>query len=123
MIKLATRRHRGEYFFVQDICNWETNRKFDFIVAWDSIFHLPLAEQEPAVSKLCRLLSGCGVVLYTLGDSEGEHADEWRGEVFYYSSIGIKENLRVLAANGVTCKHWELDQWPQNHVVVIGVKL
>jgi SAM-dependent methyltransferase len=122
MIKLATENHPSENFFVQDICTWETNNKYNFIVAWDSIFHLPLSMQKPTIAKLCNLLSDGGVLIYTFGDAEGEHTDDWHGDKFYYSSIGIKENLRVLCNNSVTCKHLELDQWPENHVYIIGTK-
>lgn len=122
MIKLAIENHPNEELLLHDICTWETKKKFDFILAWDSIFHLPLAMQEATVSKLCHLLSDDGVLIYTFGDAVGEHTDQWHGDTFYYSSIGINGNLRVLLDNGVTCKHLELDQWPQNHVYIIGIK-
>lgn len=122
MIRLAKLNHPDQEFLVQDICTWETDQTFDFILAWDSIFHLPLSRQEPVVAKLCKLLSPGGVLLYTCGDAVGEHDDQWHGDSFHYSSIGINGNLRVLADNGVTAKHLELDQWPQNHVYIIGVK-
>ena len=122
MIELARENHPDQTFEVQDICTWETDRKFDFIVAWDSIFHLPLEAQERVVGKLCNLLAGGGVLIYTFGDAIGEHDDTWHGDRFHYSSIGIDGNLGVLVSNGVTCKHLELDQWPENHVYLIGVK-
>ena len=122
MIQLAIETHPDEQFFIDDICSFETEEKFDFIVAWDSIFHLPLEEQEPVVTKLCDLLQPGGVLIYTFGDAVGEHEDTWHDDTFHYSSIGIDGNLALLAANGVNCKHLELDQWPQNHVYIIGVK-
>lgn len=123
MIRLARQNHPDEEFQVQDIGNWETKQRFEFIVAWDSIFHLPLALQEPVVGKLCNLLSEGGVLIYTFGDTCGEHEDQWHGDNFHYSSIGIRANLALLASHGVTCKHLELDQWPQSHVYIIGAKL
>lgn len=122
MIKLAKKNHPDESFIFADICRWESEQKFDFIVAWDSIFHLPLREQQPVLKKLCTLLADNGVLIYTFGDSMGEHEDNWHGDTFSYSSIGINENLKILAANGVTCKHLELDQFPLNHVYIVGVK-
>ena len=123
MIRLARKNHPGGDFLFADICTWDTERRFDFIVAWDSIFHLPLAMQEPVVKKMCRLLMDGGVLLYTFGDAEGEHDDVMRGEVLHYSSIGIRGNLRVLAETGLTCKHLELDHWPEKHAYIIGVKV
>jgi len=122
MIKLAIEQHPDETFYVDDICSFESSESYNLIVAWDSIFHLPLGQQRPVVDKLCRLLKPGGVLIYTFGDVEGEHEDTWHDEVFHYSSLGIRGNLALLAANGVTCKHLELDQWPQPHVYVVGVK-
>ncbi len=123
MIRLAIENHPDENFYVDDICRFESEQKFNFIVAWDSIFHLPLEQQEPVVGKLCALLEPGGVVIYTFGDAEGEGEDEMQGDTFHYSSLGISANLALLALHGVDCKQLELDQWPpHNHVFVIGVK-
>ena len=83
---------------------------------------MPLNEQKPVVTKLCNLLAENGVLIYTFGDAVGEHDDQMKGDTFHYSSLGINENLTLMAMHDVTCKHLELDQWPQNHVYVIGVK-
>jgi len=44
MIKLAKQGHPDVTFHHADICEWEFPRKYDFISAWDSIWHLPLAQ-------------------------------------------------------------------------------
>ncbi|MEM7312048.1 MAG: class I SAM-dependent methyltransferase [Planctomycetota bacterium] len=122
MIKLASKNHPSEQFIHQDICTWDSAEKFDFIVAWDSIFHVPLHEQKSVVSKLCCLLNSDGILIYTFGNAIGEHTDEWHGDTFYYSSIGINENIQLLLDNGLTILHVELDQYPQRHVYVIAKK-
>ena len=123
MIELAEKNHPGEIFNVADICTWETERKFDFILAWDSIFHLPLSMQEPVVTKLCKMLVKNGVLTYTFGDGYGEHTDLWHGEEFYYSTLGIRGNLAVLLKSQMICKHLEFDQFPQNHVHLVAQKI
>lgn len=123
MIMLARENHPDESFLVADICTWDTDQRFQLIVAWDSIFHLPLAMQEPVVKKICGLLADGGVLIYTFGDALGAHDDVMRGELLHYSSIGINGNLRVLTEAGITCKHLELDQWPEKHVYIIGVRI
>lgn len=122
MVKLASKNHPEHKFINQDICTWESENKFDFIVAWDSIFHLPFAMQKPVVSKLCRLLEKDGILIYTFGNAEGQHTDQWHNDTFYYSSIGIKENLQLLIANGLSTLHLELDQYPEKHVYIIANK-
>ncbi|MEM7134349.1 MAG: class I SAM-dependent methyltransferase [Chloroflexota bacterium] len=123
MIRLASRNHPEETFLQQDIGTWQSSAQFDFIVAWDSIFHLPLAKQRPVISKLCRLLAEKGVLIYTFGHDQGEHTSNWNDDTFYYSSIGINGNLQCLIQNGLTILHLELDQYPESHVYVIASKL
>lgn len=122
MIRLASLNHPEHKFLHQDICTWETKEQFDFIVAWDSIFHLPLAMQQPVVSKLCQLLTEGGILIYTFGNAEGEHTDQWRNDTFYYSSIGMNANLQLLLNNGLSVLHLELDQYPAKHVYTIACK-
>ncbi|GGG13599.1 class I SAM-dependent methyltransferase [Pontibacter amylolyticus] len=122
MLKLARENHPNVKFEKADIIEWETEKRFDLIVAWDSIFHLPLEFQEPVIGKLCRFLNPQGILVYTFGDAEGAHEDSWLGEKFGYSSIGIDANLRILAGCNCQCRHLELDQYPLNHVSVIARK-
>ena len=120
MLSIATENHPEHTFMHQDICTWETEDTFNFIVAWDSIFHIPLHMQEPVVSKLCQFLAKDGILIYTFGNDEGEHTDQWRNDTFYYSSIGIKNNIQLLINSGMTILHLELDQYPENHIYVIA---
>lgn len=119
MIRLARQHHPDAVFHQADICDWQTSQTFDFIFAWDSIFHLPLNQQKPVITRLCQLLAPGGVLAYTFGDAVGEHTDRWHDDTFHYSSIGISANLAVIAEQGLTCRHLELDQWPQKHVFII----
>lgn len=123
MIKLAKTNHPDDTFILNDICTWQTEQKFNFIYAWDSIFHLPLSMHKPVINKLCSFLSDDGVLFYTFGHAIGEDTDEWLNDVFYYSSIGINDNLKLLIENGLTVLHMELDQFPERHVYVIATKL
>jgi SAM-dependent methyltransferase len=124
MIEIAQENHPGVNFHTADICVWEPDKKYDFICAWDSIFHLPLEMQEPVVAKLCRLLDRDGILIYTFGDAErGGHESDWHDDKFYYSTIGISGNVKVIMQNGCECRHLELDQYPLNHAYVIAKKL
>jgi trans-aconitate methyltransferase len=122
MIEISKANHPEHTFFHADICIWQTAEKFDLITAWDSIFHLPLNMQTPVIKKLCGMLSVNGLLMYTFGDAVGEHTDTWHDEEFYYSSIGIEGNMKLLMDCGLTPVHLELDQYPQKHVCVMAVK-
>jgi SAM-dependent methyltransferase len=122
MIELAKTKHPDVDFQVQDICNWQTDQTYDFIVAWDSIFHVPLQMQAPVVTKLCNMLNQQGILIYTFGDASGEHLSTWHNDEFYYSTIGIDGNLKVIIENNCQCRHLELDQFPESHTYVIVQK-
>ena len=122
MINLAKANHPEIPFHVADICDWNTTHKYDFILAWDSIFHLPLDRHKLVLDKICTLLNKEGVLCYTFGNAIGEDSSMWHNDEFYYSSIGINENLNSLMKNGLTVIHLELDQYPERHVFAIAKK-
>ncbi|MBS1537111.1 MAG: class I SAM-dependent methyltransferase [Bacteroidetes bacterium] len=123
MIELAQSNHPSLDFEVADISSWQTDKQYDFIVAWDSIFHLPFAMHPPVISKLCSMLQKDGILIYTFGDATGEIEGNWHNDTFYYSSIGIQENLRIIMESNCECRHLELDQYPEKHVVIIVQKM
>ncbi|MBA4056600.1 MAG: class I SAM-dependent methyltransferase, partial [Marivirga sp.] len=96
MIQIARSNHHNVDFHLQDICTWESNQNYDLIVAWDSIFHLPFEAHAPVVSKLCKMLQKDGILIYTFGDAYGEHVSDWQDDKFYYSTIGIDGNMKVI---------------------------
>jgi len=42
MIFLSRNQNPNVVFHHEDICEWKSNQKNDFITAWDSIWHIPL---------------------------------------------------------------------------------
>ncbi|MGH7712632.1 MAG: class I SAM-dependent methyltransferase [Gemmatimonadaceae bacterium] len=122
MLALAKQHHPEVSFVHGDICQWEPPERYDLIVAWDSIFHVPHASQRPVVAKLCAALAPGGVILFTAGGIDGEITGEVAGEAFYYSSLADSEYLRILKDSGCTCVLLERDQFPEEHIVVIGAK-
>ena len=123
MLQQARRLHCGVDFIKANIMDWETEERFDLVVAWDSIFHLPLAAHGPVLKKLCSFLQPGGILVYTLGDDTGEHSGMMYGQTLGYSSVGIVENLKILAESRCQCRHLELDQFPQKHVSLIARRM
>jgi SAM-dependent methyltransferase len=124
MIALARDRHPEARLFHADICRWELPRSYDLIVAWDSVWHVPLAQQEPVLTKLCRGLSAGGVLVFTTGgtDAPSEKQDSCMGPPMYHATLGIPKTLQVLAEAGCVCRHLEYDQYPELHVYIIAQK-
>lgn len=95
MIEQAKNNVPGASFILGDILTTPLEAKFDGILAWDSLFHIPLRKQEQAIKKVVNLLKVNGVFLFTAGGGPGEVVGEMFGTEFYYSSLAgeIYENI------------------------------
>jgi SAM-dependent methyltransferase len=122
MIELAKKRHPNVTFHDADVCAWEIPRKYDFISAWDSIWHIPLGEQEPVLKKILHGLNSGGVFIFTTGglDAPSEKVDSAMGPPMYYSVLGIPNLLKLISGAGCICRHLEYDQYPELHLYVIA---
>jgi trans-aconitate methyltransferase len=121
MIKLAQQKHPEVKFQYADICAWEFPTKYDFISAWDSVWHAPLKNQVDILKKLCQALTSDGVLIYTSGavDEAGEVSNECHGQMLYHAAIGIPAILDIIDECHCICRHLENDDWPSNHLYVI----
>lgn len=124
MLELARVRHPDVVFHQADVCQWQPVGEYDFITAWDSIWHLPLAQSAAVLAKLCGALAAGGVIIFTLGglDAPEEKQDSSMGQPMHYSTPGIPQTLQVLAASGCIVRHLEYDQHPELHVFIIAQK-
>jgi SAM-dependent methyltransferase len=124
MLSPARERHPDVNFYHADICKWTIPGKYDLISAWDSIWHVPLSEQEHVMTKIVESLESGGVFIFTTGgvDRPGEKTDSFMGPEMYYSVLGIPKLLALLDSLGCVCRHLEYDQYPEQHVYVIAQK-
>ena len=121
MLELAMRRQPQVAFHLADIREWSPTGRYDFISAWDSIWHVPLADQKAVLTKMFGLLDRGGVCIFTMGglDDEGEKTDSVMGPEMYYATLGIEKTLALVSEAGCVCKHLEFDQYPEPHVYLI----
>ena len=124
MLELARARHPNTRFHQADICEWVAENSYDFVSAWDSIWHVPLSEQATVLRKLMGCLNTNGVLVFTMGglDAESEITDSAMGPEMYYSTLGVSKTLALIEETGCTCRHLEYDQHPEPHVYVIVQK-
>lgn len=124
MLSLAKAKHQAVVFHHADICDWVMPGKYDFISAWDSIWHVPLAQQKHVMAKLIDALEPGGVFIFTTGglDKPDEKTDSFMGPEMYYSTLGIPEVLLLVNEMGCICRHLEYDQYPELHVYLIVQK-
>ncbi|MBU2884403.1 class I SAM-dependent methyltransferase [Gilvimarinus agarilyticus] len=123
-ISLAQKKHPELTFYHKDICTWAIPRKYDFITAWDSLWHIPLNEQRRVLTKIVESLNKGGVFIFSFGgtDEPDDHTDSFMGPEVYYSTLGTSGFLSVLMELGCICKHLEFDQHPEFHAYIIVQK-
>lgn len=124
MIALAKSRNPTATFYHADVCEWMPARQYDFITAWDSIWHVPLERSESVLRRLCGALTAGGVLIWTTGGLDGpeEKRDSSLGPPVYYSVLGIPKTLQTVADSGCICRHLEYDQLSEKHVFLIAQK-
>ena len=107
MIALAKTQSPHATFYHADVCEWMPTRQYDFITAWDSIWHVPLDRSESVLRRLCSALTTGGVFIWTAGglDSPEEKRDSAMGPPVYYSVLGISKTLQTISDAGCVCRH------------------
>ena len=125
MIKIAQRKYPDIKLYHQDICVWEPPKRYDFITAWDSIWHVPFEENERVLKKLFSKLNKGGVCIFSCGgtDTPGFKTDDYMGPTVYYSTLGIPKFLNVIDRSGCIVRHLEYDQYPELHAYIIVQKI
>jgi predicted TPR repeat methyltransferase len=121
MIALARKADPAVLLHHADMCDWQPRRKYRFISAWDSVWHVRLEEQRPLMLKLMQALEAGGVFIFTAGglDTEDTHADAAMGPEVYYSTLGIPGLLAVILEAGCIVRHLEFDQYPEKHLYIV----
>lgn len=124
MLRLARRRHPETLFHHADVCDWEFPKRYDFISAWDSIWHAPLAAHEALLKKICDGLNPGGVLIFTSGglDQPGEVTPPCLGQPLYTAALGIPRLLEIVSRQACICRHLEYDQHPELHLYLIVQK-
>jgi SAM-dependent methyltransferase len=121
-LEFARREHPEVTFHHADICAWMPPRRYRFVTAWDSIWHVPLGRQLAVLAKLAAALAPDGVLIFTSGGLNGPHevTNPCHGEPLYHATPGVPAILQALRAAGTTLRHFEFDQWPESHVFFIA---
>ena len=125
MLRRAQAHHPHVRFHLADICSFEFPRHYDFISAWDSVWHVPLERQLGVLRRIMNGLAPGGVLIFTTGGVEhpGEVTNPCFGEPLYHAAPGIPAVLGALAASTCRCRHLEYDQYPESHVCIITQRI
>lgn len=120
MLELAAENVSEARLLLADARTFDEGLRYSLIVAWDSIFHLPLADQIPTMTHLFGLLAPGGVILFAAGGIDDERTGMMFGHDFYYSSLSRETYRGLMDQQGLSMVLEKEDQLPENHVVFIG---
>ena len=96
-------------FFVEDILTFQSAEKYDGIIAFDSIWHIPAQQQQNIYRIIASLIEDGGYFLFTHGKSKGSVSGRMFGEEFHYSSLDAGRVRELLDENGFEIVRWEVD--------------
>lgn len=87
-------------FEKQEILSYQTDQMFEAVIAFDSLFHIPLCYQKDIYPKIASLLLPGGFFLFTHGKVKGSVQGEMLGSLFTYSALDLDEVVNLLEKNG-----------------------
>ena len=87
---------RNADFLVEDILTFHSTEKYDGIIAFDSIWHIPQEQQREVYRIVANLIEDGGYLLFTHGKKEGSVSGKMFGEEFYYSALDVEEVHHLL---------------------------
>ena len=126
LLAIARREVPGALYVLGDVRTVPSSAlgaPFDFIVAWDSIFHVPRVDHAAVFTRLASWLAPRGTIIISLGGSAGEFTSEMLGDTFWYSGHEPAESLRLIECAGLSVLHSEIDD-PQSrgHFSIIATR-
>ena len=100
MLAIARTRFPGTRLIESDMRTLALDRKFDAVIAWHSLFHLPPADQRAMFATFARLLHPHGIVMFTSGSRQGETWSDNGGAMLYHASLDSADYRCLLEDHG-----------------------
>lgn len=106
------------HFFTHDMRDLNLNQKFDFIIAWNSFFHLTPNDQKHMFPIFKKHLHDGGLLMMTTGPKSGEVYSDNGGGNLYHASLDASEYQNLLKAYGFEIIDFKLmDEHCNDHTV------
>jgi len=122
LISLARSTVPEARFLTGDMRSVRLEGRFQAVVAWDSLFHLPRDQHPQMLRRIAAWLEPEGRLLASFGGSDhpGFRAP-MLGETFFYSGFEPRHTLRLLDWAGLEVEHWEIsDASSLGHLTVLA---
>jgi 2-polyprenyl-3-methyl-5-hydroxy-6-metoxy-1,4-benzoquinol methylase len=99
MIEMFRANCPGQDAVVADMRHLQLGRRFDGVLAWDSLFHLPHDDQRAMVPRFAEHARPGAPLMFTSGPAHGEAIGTLEGEPLYHASLAPEEYVRLLGAS------------------------
>jgi 2-polyprenyl-3-methyl-5-hydroxy-6-metoxy-1,4-benzoquinol methylase len=100
MIAICRQRFPEGTWLEADMRTLALDRRYDAIIAWDSIFHLDQGEQRAMLPILRRHIAPEGLLLFTSGPEAATAIGTMYGEELFHASLDPDKYRRLLARSG-----------------------
>ena len=100
LIEISRRNLPNCNWLVSDMRDLQIDKKFNGIVAWNSIFHLMPDDQRQMFPIFERHAAPGAALMFTSGSSHGDAIGEFEGEALYHSSLDSAEYGKLLDRYG-----------------------
>jgi SAM-dependent methyltransferase len=97
LISLCRQRLPDHEWLVDDMRSLRLSRRFDGVLAWDSLFHLTPDDQRRMFGVFARHLAPSAVLIFNSGPDYGEGVGEYRGDPLYHASLSPDEYAALLS--------------------------
>lgn len=87
LIAMCRARFPSHQWQVSDMRTLALDCRFEAVVAWCSLFHLPAADHPGMFAIFAQHLRPGGILLVTTGDRDGESIGQFCGEPLYHASL------------------------------------
>lgn len=111
LISLCRQRLPDHEWLVGDMRLLHLSRRFDGILAWDSLFHLTPTDQRWMFNVFARHANPSAVLMFNSGPDYGEGAGEYRGDPLYHASLDPEEYTALLDGIGFDVIVHVLEDW------------
>ena len=100
LIALCAGRFPDHDWQVADMTKLALGRRFDGILAWDSVFHLTAERQRGMFAIFAAHAAPGAALLFTSGPAAGEAIGTLHGQPLYHASLAPDEYRALLAEHG-----------------------
>ena len=111
LISLCRQRLPHHDWLLGDMRSLGLPRRFDGVLAWDSLFHLTPDDQRRMFKIFARHVAPSAVLMFNSGPDQDERIGEYRGEPVYHASLSPDDYTALLSDRGFDIIAHVVEDW------------